>query len=265
MPRLPPPEYVYSMATHLDLTDFLRDWDYHEGKNVRFLSTVDGRELMQVRLALGVEQYELDGRPDGLRPHGYDSWLDYVIDKVKDSKLDDNEYIIEPDEFTQLREEALLFYSRYLVLFQVGKYERVVKDTLHNLEITRIVEECYHAEDKADLLQYLPYIRRVNAVALSMLELQSGNKAAARAELEQGINDIEGYESYDSPVFAVEKLRSLSNLNQLLSQIDAPRPEGVTETDERDRLHGELQKAIESENYEQAARIRDRLKDIDPK
>ncbi|MBN2510233.1 MAG: UvrB/UvrC motif-containing protein [Spirochaetales bacterium] len=251
------------MAAHLDLTEFLREWNHREGKNVRFMTTMDGREIMQVRLPLGVEQYELDGRPDGYRPNGYESWLDYVLEKVKDAKLQDDDYIVEPEEFLRLREESVLYYSRYLVLFQVAKYQRVIQDTRHNLEIARLVSDCYHGGDKADLLQYLPYIRRVNAVARAMLLLSSGDKAAAGKELEQAIKDVDGFQSYESPVFEVEKLRSLNNLTQLLSQITGE-PEGASaQSDERQSLNDELQQAIASENYEQAARIRDRLKDID--
>jgi len=38
---------------------------------------VDGRPIMQVRTPLGIEQYELDGRPDGRHPHDMESVLDF--------------------------------------------------------------------------------------------------------------------------------------------------------------------------------------------
>ena len=247
------------MGKHLDLTDFLKEWDYHEGKNVRFFTTLDGREIMQVRLPLGVEQYEMEGRPDGFKPHGYDSWLDYELDKLNDSQLEDREYVMDQEAYFNLREEGILYYSRYLVLFQAGKYEPVIDDTAHNLEIARLVSDCYVPEEKADLLQYLPYIRRVNAVAHAMLCLNRGDREQAKTELERGIRDVNEYDGHDSPIFTVEKLRSLQNLEQLLDQV------GNDSDSEKEVLEEELKRAVESENYEQAARIRDRLKDIDPR
>ena len=241
----------------VDLTDLLQEWDYSEGKNIRFLSTVDGREIMQVRLPLGIEQYEMIGRPDGKRPKGYPSWLDYHLEQIRKAQMSDERYIIEEEEFSQLREEGLLFYSRYLILFQTGKYYPVAKDSSHNLEIARIVDDYFPSKEKVELLQYLPYIRRVNAVSLAMIAVNSGNSSLAVKELERGIREIEDYESYDSPIFNVEKTRSLQNLNQLIQQI------GKNTVTEKDKLAQELERAIESENYEQAARIRDKMKDID--
>ena len=38
----------------------------------------DGRKVLQVRIELGVLQLEVGGRPDGLRPHGFVTYLDYL-------------------------------------------------------------------------------------------------------------------------------------------------------------------------------------------
>src|SRR5258705_442223 len=50
-----------------DLTEMLRRWEYDENRPVRRLKAGDGREVLQVRLPLGIEQYEINGRPDGKR------------------------------------------------------------------------------------------------------------------------------------------------------------------------------------------------------
>ena len=52
-----------------DLSSLLRGWKYDEDNNVRRFRTKAGREVLQVRLPLGVEQYELNGRPAG--PYGH--------------------------------------------------------------------------------------------------------------------------------------------------------------------------------------------------
>ena len=36
-----------------------------------------GRGKVQLRVDLGILQMEMNGRPDGHRPEGFESWLDY--------------------------------------------------------------------------------------------------------------------------------------------------------------------------------------------
>lgn len=52
----------------------------------------------------------------------------------------------------------VIFYYRYLVLFQVGAYDRVARDTQHNLDIRRMIEEYCQSENRNEMLQYRPYI-----------------------------------------------------------------------------------------------------------
>ena len=43
----------------------------------------DGREKIQLRIDMGLLQMEIDGRPDGTRPEGAASWLDYYFQKQR--------------------------------------------------------------------------------------------------------------------------------------------------------------------------------------
>ena len=56
----------------------LKGWDYEPGTiNVRKINGLDGEPKLQMRLDLGLLQMEMTGRPDGRRPHGSESLLDY--------------------------------------------------------------------------------------------------------------------------------------------------------------------------------------------
>ncbi len=61
----------------MDLRSCLEDWPYDAEKNVRMGRGADGRELIFVRQPMGLEQYEVDGRPDGRRVHGMESVLNF--------------------------------------------------------------------------------------------------------------------------------------------------------------------------------------------
>src|SRR5688572_18213475 len=70
-----------------DLSPLMNEWPYEPGKlNVRLIAGDDGEPRIQVRLDLGVIQMFVDGRPDGERPHGYDSLLEY-----HEARLDETE------------------------------------------------------------------------------------------------------------------------------------------------------------------------------
>ena len=65
-------------ATSKDIIQVLKGWDYEPGTiNVRKVAGVDGTPKLQMRLDLGLLQMEMTGRPDGVRPHGCESLLDY--------------------------------------------------------------------------------------------------------------------------------------------------------------------------------------------
>ena len=74
----------------------------------------------------------------------------------------------------ELFEEAILFYYRYLHLFQLEDWERTVRDTTHNLKLFDLVKRCAdRGEDREYLEQWRPYLIRMHATALAMIQLKS--------------------------------------------------------------------------------------------
>src|SRR5207248_5844637 len=64
-----------------DLDDVIQGWPYDPEPGeilAREVRARDGRMVLQIRIELGVLQLEVGGRPDGLRPHGFSSYLDYL-------------------------------------------------------------------------------------------------------------------------------------------------------------------------------------------
>lgn len=70
-----------------DLAPFLNDWPFDPTDIcARKIRGRDGREKLQVRLDLGILQMEVQGRPDGARPHGHPSALDYYLDSLENHR-----------------------------------------------------------------------------------------------------------------------------------------------------------------------------------
>jgi hypothetical protein len=240
-----------------DLSSMLRGWKYDEENNVRRFRTKAGREILQVRLPLGIEQYELNGRPDGLKPEGHESWLDMYREQ---SEVYGREFVLDDDALEQLVNEGLLFYHRYLLFFQIQEFELCVRDTSRNLRLLEFVNSNAGKEEHVEVLeQYRPYIKgmQVMARALHKVKELSDFRSAIRI-LRQGQDAVEGLEPLpENEIFEFERSRALVKINDLLQQLERQVPQSLTE-----KLETKLNKAIEEEDYELAAELRDRLKSV---
>ena len=244
-----------------DITRILREWDYDSENLVRIIKADDGREVLQARQPLGIEQYELQGRPDGLRPEGKICYVDVYLDRVRvfrEKHGSDDGFSISKEDFQILQNEGILYYYRYLILFQIGDFQRTAADTDHNLAICDLMEKHGEREkDRQEALQYRPYILRINAISKAMISLNRQLTSAAVDIIESAIEVIKKMPPIDTPAFQFEKIRSINSLRATLKQVKEQKVSPL------DRLKAELDAAVESEEYEHAARLRDQIRDLE--
>jgi hypothetical protein len=245
----------------VDITDILREWEFDSDNQIRIIQAEDGRQVLQVRQPMGIEQYELDGRPDGKRPFGRDSALEEFEARLENYRAEHGKeegFALSHEDFAALQGEGVLYYFRYLVLFQIGDFARTARDTEHNLNLFALVEKFIDSDDdRKELLQYKPYVVRMNAIARAMISLHKEMKSAAEDILSGAISAIEQMHDIDTPAFQFERVRSLNYLKATLKQIHEKKASPA------DSLKVELQTAIEEEDYERAASLRDRIREID--
>ena len=66
---------------HLD--DHLKNWPFDpSGISVRLVQGQDKREVIQMRVDMGILQLETTGRPDGTSPEGFETYHDYLISEA---------------------------------------------------------------------------------------------------------------------------------------------------------------------------------------
>ena len=251
-----------AMRQRLDLRTLLSDWPYDPENTVRLVRAADGRELLQVRLPLGVEQYELDGRPDGERPHESESFLDYHLQRLEEAKpaRKQKAFSLSPSECADLFAEGVLYYHRYLHLFEIKDWARTARDTARNLRLFDFVKQhAAHRDDQCYLERWRPYLLRMNAVALAMLALDREDHLSALQILQSAIHSIESLDRLEEEAFAIECRRSLGALRQLMGRVESTRPISSLE-----RLERQLKQAIAAQQFERAALLRDRIKALRP-
>ena len=246
------------MSENADLRDLLRSWPYDPDEDVRFVQGDDGREILQVRTPLGIEQHELDGRPDGLRPHGLESEFDYQLRQLVRASAAGaaDEFDLAPDDCARLFSEGTLYYYRYLRLFQLRDWQRAIRDTGRNLRLFDFIHEhARRAEDRNNLEKWRPYVLRMNGAAQALLRVEQGESAGALTVLSRTRRQIEQLEELDDDTFDFERERSLLALRELADQIQQSQPPS-----ELDRLQGQLDRAIAEQEFERAAKLRDRIR-----
>lgn len=246
-------------APSKDITPTLRGWDYEPGTiNVRKVTGLDGQPKLQMRLDLGLLQMEISGRPDGARPHGFESLLDYYEEQLAEHKREtgtSDGFHLTSSQCQSLREEAVMYYQRYLSLFVLEDFTGVIRDTARNL---RVLDLCgAFADDEQDRLvleQYRPYIVMMHARARASVHLRENEHAQALKTVATGLAEIKKFFQRLGREEGYAESNEVRVLKRLARDIRKRLP-----VDPLEQLSRKLRRAIENENYEEAARLRDKM------
>jgi hypothetical protein len=242
-----------------DITPVLRGWDYEPGTiNVRKVSGINGEPKIQMRLDLGLLQMEMNGRPDGVKPHGCESLLEYFETKLVEHKRrygTELGFEISGVQCQTLREEAVMYYHRYLSLFVLEEFPGVVRDTARNL---RVLDLCHkYAADEQDRLvleQYRPYITMMNSRARASILFKDNRHQEALTAVEEGLAEIKEFFTRFGQEEAYSKSNEVRVLKRFARDIRKKLP-----VDPMQRLQRKLDRAVKDERYEEAARLRDKM------
>jgi len=238
----------------------MQGWPYEPGKlSVRRVLGEDGREKIQLRLDLGVLQMETEGRPDGRRPHGCGSYLEYYKGQLENHRLrhgDDTGFTLNGKACEELRSEAMMYYHRYLGEFALDEYEAVVRDTSRNIESLDLCNQ-YASQESDQMAQerFRPYVIMMRARAKALAALKHDDFSGARQAVREGLEDIRDYAEWTGRADEIQASAEVEVLQALLEEIGAREP-----VDPVKAVEVALNQAIADERYEDAAKFRDQLR-----
>jgi hypothetical protein len=245
-----------------DISHILRSWEYkNDEMNVRRIMGDDHREKLQMRLDLGLLQMEVDGRPDGRRPFGFESLLEYFLDSLqrhKDAHGSDEGWKLSEDDANKMRLEGLQYYHRYLSFFFLEDWVGVVRDTQRNLVQFDLLWKYGPEEERWASEQYRPYVLMMNTRAKVSLTLIEKDYDLALKQLEGGIGAIESFYEGHGRSEMIAESHELQFLKEWLEKVRQRKP-----LTKREKLQRALEAAVSEEAYERAAQIRDQLKALD--
>ena len=239
------------MARRQDIDRLLRQWAYEPGEvSARLVRASDDREVLQMRVEMGILQLEVERRPDGQRPGGADTYFDYLLGLATHEGED---FELTTEQCTAADREFLQFYHRRICWLALREFRRAARDADHSLAFMDFVRA--HSPNEEWTLsheQYRPFVlfHRTQAAALATLE--ESTPEAAVAELNRGIERFRDlfvqYEAEDQ--FEEDELVvRLVELKDTLREQYNIKP----------TLSEQLAAAVAREEYELAAKIRDEL------
>lgn len=242
----------------LDLNDLLRDWPHEAGQlKVRKILGSDGREKLQLRIDLGLIQMETQGRPDGTEPHGCESLLEYHQDRRRSVEKKGEKFTLTPEEVSDLQQEGIQYYHRYISFFHLEDYQAVIRDTQRNLEMFDFVAKHTEIADLAEaVVQFTPYVLMMHTRARASIEVEREEFALGARIIEQGMEKIRAFYEEQGTPESQESSPELAFLGEWLEEVKAKQP--LTKLEKMQR---EMDKAIASEAYERAAELRDQIRD----
>jgi len=240
-----------------DISNILKEWAYDPNKvNARFITDSEGIKRVQLRLDLGIFEMELKGRPDGSKPRTYDSLLDYykTLEATSKKKLK-----LQADECSELQQEAVQYYYRYLARYSLEDYDGVISDTRHNLELFEFVSRHAENDDLAwEFLQFKPYVCMMSAKAMAKKMSATENYEAAMTAVEQSLQQIKTFWKEQGEEALQNDSYEVDQLNELMTKLRNRKP-----ANEAEQLRRELEHAVKIENFEKAASLRDQLAELD--
>ena len=237
------------MARRFDIDRILKTWPYKPGEVLaRRLKGPDGRALLQMRVDMGVLQLEVDGRPDGEKPGGCETYHDFLLGEFL---REGSEFTLSAEQCQEADREFVQFYHRRICWLALREYRRAARDADHSLAFMDFARDHSPDEDwTVSHEQYRPFVmfHRVQAGALA--ELEENGPEAAIGEINRGLGRFRALFAHYDSLEQFESDELVTRLVELKESLRSHYQVGRT-------LDEQLADAVAAEQYELAAELRD--------
>ena len=238
-----------------DIDFILENWEYQPGvAQARLVQAADGRQLIQLRVDLGVLQMEAVGRPDGASPHGHATYFDYLQEQARLARKTGTSFVLSDEQSQEADREFLQFYHRRMCWLALRQYARAIRDADHTLVFMDFVkqhspsEEYLHAHE-----QYRGFVLFQRTQAAAALEVEQNAPERAIAQLHQGLERLREFFIFYEREEEMDEDRMVQHLRHVEATLRQQYKIDAT-------LEEQLAQAIAAEDYERAAQLRDAMK-----
>lgn len=238
-----------------DIDAALSGWEFKPGVvQSRMVQGKDGRQVIQLRVDLGILQLETNGRPDGHRPHNHDTYFAWLQQQAKLAKRAAQSFTLSEEQCEEADREFVQYYHRRICWLALRCHVRAIADADHTLAFMDFVRDHSPGEDYTRAHeQYRGFVLFHRTQAASSLAIEENDPEAAIDEIQTGLNKMQAFFA----AFGVEEHMEEDGMVQQLRKMEEAlrRQHHIKMT-----LREKLDKAVANEEYETAAKLRDELK-----
>jgi hypothetical protein len=239
------------MSQRQDIDFILRQWEFQPGTvSARIVLAADGRKVMQMRIEMGALQMEVTGRPDGQRPGGAETYLDYLQAKMI---REGDSFALDDEQRVEIDREFLQFYHRRICALALRDFHLALNDADHTLALMDFAAAW--SDDQQWVLtheQYRPFVLFHRAQAAALGKVKDSDPEGAIEEINKTLDSIHEVYVKLQAEEQFEKDELVDHLNDLKESLRLEYSVGRT-------LNEQLTDAIANEKYERAARLRDEI------
>src|SRR5215470_2718709 len=125
-----------------DIDGALSGWEFKPGEvQARQVQAADGRQVLQMRMDLGIIQMEMEGRPDGLRPHDLPTYFHYLKAEAGKQLRSNHPFVLSEEQCQEADREFIQFYHRRICWMALGNFARAIADADHTLAFMDFVRD----------------------------------------------------------------------------------------------------------------------------
>lgn len=234
-----------------DIDAVLHQWPFKPGViAARLIRAGDGREVLQMRIEMGLLQMEVAGRPDGEHPGGADTCLEWLEELAR---VEGEDFTLNESQCVETDREFLQFYHRRICCLALQQFARAVADSDYTLRLMDFAAA--HSPNEQWTLsheQYRPFVLFHRSQAAAMLELKESGPEAAIETINQGLEKMR-------EVFVKFGAEEQFDQDELVAQLGAMKESLRQEYRVGKTLAEQLSEAVAAEQYERAARLRDQI------
>jgi hypothetical protein len=238
-----------------DIDEVLHSWEYRpRAVQARLVIAGDGREVLQLRVDLGVLQLEKQGRPDGQRPGGFATCYEQLRHLAEEARGRGENLVLTEEQCQEADREFLQFYHRRLAWLALANHARALADADHTLAFMDLIRDHSPSDEYTQAHeQYRAFVLFHRTQAAAALILDQGNPEKAIDEVRAGLDRIRQFFAAYEAEEQMEEDGMVQHLRRLEQSIRDQHGIGAT-------LQEQLAQAIAREDYELAARLRDSLR-----
>lgn len=238
------------MSDGENIDHVLDQWPYDpDAVSVRLVKGDNDRDVIQMRIDMGLLQMETTGRPDGSTPHGFETYYDYLLAE----RLRDEDLVLSDDQCAGVDREFVQYYHRRICWLALREFGQAVTDANHTLALMDFSAD--HSPDEQWTMsheQYRPFVMYHRIQASALAEVEDDSAETAIHHINEGLEDLR-------EVFAEHEAEEMFDDDDLVVRLKELRESLRDHYSVGRTLHEQLEDAVAQEQYELAARLRDEL------